>query len=264
VDEAFYWLQEAAAKDGVQTAWAERDSDLSSLRRDPRWPEVRTYLQKSQEYWATAAKPVTLIHLPENYDGQKPLPTLIWLHGTFTSPNFTEGSASDLPLAAKRMGWAIIAVSGTIPFGPAKFSWSEDPDRDYRRVVDAIKEVSGRFKPQNDMIIPIGFSQGGQVAIEIAARHPETFAGAIAFAPATSAGIQLTKVKPDPELKKRGFFIECGALDSRLRNAKANIAWLRSTGAQVATKQYASLGHTPPADLGSQLPEWVNLVANVK
>ena len=40
-DAAFYWLQQAAIEEGVDSTHAQRDSDLTSLRRDPRWAKLR-------------------------------------------------------------------------------------------------------------------------------------------------------------------------------------------------------------------------------
>jgi hypothetical protein len=54
VDPAFYWLQEAALEEGVDTRHAVLDEDLTSLRADPRWPKVQEFLAGCNRYFESA------------------------------------------------------------------------------------------------------------------------------------------------------------------------------------------------------------------
>src|SRR5207253_4859246 len=49
-DGAFYWLQRAGLEEGVDPAWAAKDTDLAEIRLDPRWPEIASYLRRCAAY----------------------------------------------------------------------------------------------------------------------------------------------------------------------------------------------------------------------
>jgi predicted esterase len=267
VDAAFYWLQVAGVEDGVFAQWADQDGDLGPLRRDPRWPTVRRYLGRCNAYWAAHGKPVTVLVLPRNYDGKTPLPAAVWLNGSNSGPDFRDDPGSaPLEAAAERLHVAVLGVSSTVPLGKAKFNWSENPERDYERVHDALAEVGPRVRIQPEQVILVGFSQGGQVALEIAARHPEVFAGAIAVAPGATHGCQLQKAPRSPLLGMRGFVIGEGQLDAAARHgtASADAKWLREAGAIVKQETYTAVGHAIPRGIGERLPEWVQFIREAR
>jgi predicted esterase len=266
-DAAFYWLQVAGVEDGVWAEWSDQDPDLELLRRDSRWPAVRRYLARCKAYWAAHGKPVSVLVLPKGYDGKTPLPALVWLHGTNTSPDFRDHAGSaPLEAAAERLHVAVLGVSGSIPLGKAKFNWSENPERDYKRVQDALEEVGPRVRIQPEQVILFGFSQGGQVGLEIAARHPETIAGAIAVAPGAIRGSRLQSATRSALLKMRGFVIGEGELDSAARDGtvSGDAEWLREAGAKLKRETYAAVRHALPRDLGKRLPDWVRFIREAR
>jgi hypothetical protein len=242
-DAAFYWLQEAGLKDGIYPEWADEDPDLQSLRSDPRWRTIRPYFDQCRKYWQTNGKPVTVLIEPKQY-AKGPGPLFVWLHGTYSPPDprYAEQSVP-IPIAVERFGRPLAGVSGPVIFGPAKFNWSEKPEQDFRRVMEALKELPGRLKSPAKSIIAIGLSQGGQVAVEIAARHPEQFAGAIAVAPGAQEERYLERLPASPLLKKRGFVIVTGNLDKSARYVAAIDAMrLKRAGVNVLSKNSQTSG----------------------
>jgi predicted esterase len=262
IDAAFYWLQLAGLEDGVHAEWADQDPDLERLRDDPRWPRVRRFLDE-----CASGERLTELIIPSGYDGQAPLTTLVWLHGSNSHPGIERnGCMEDIQALADREHIAVLGVSGTIPLGKAKFHWSEDPERDYQRIAAALAEIADRVKVRRGSVIALGFSQGAQVGLEVAVRHPEMFAGAVAVAPGAAQGSLLRRVAPSPSLTNRGFVIIGGDEDhpSRVQTAEADVQWLRYSGAKVSARNYPNLGHEFPPDFSPRLAEWIRFVESAR
>ena len=69
VDGSIYWLQQAAVAQGVDPAWASKDSDLATVREDARWAKLHNYLIATADYWQSSDLFETQILLPQGYDG---------------------------------------------------------------------------------------------------------------------------------------------------------------------------------------------------
>ena len=265
VNAAFYWLQLAAVEDGVDAAWAEQDPDLEPLRGDARWGKVRDYLRRCSNYWASNGKPLTDLVVPMGYNGREPLTTLVWLTGSFSHPGVDRsGLVQDVQALVDREQIAIIGVSGTVPLGKAKFSWSEDPERDFGRIKAAVQEVAGRVNVKRGSVIALGLSQGAQAGLAVATRHPEFFAGAVAICPGVAdEGSALPKGTPAVSLAARVFVVVSGAEDHpvRVELAADDVRWLESAKAKVVAKQYPGLGHGFPPDLETRLGEWIRMIS---
>lgn len=259
VDAAFYWLQQTALEEGLDAEHAGVDEDLEALRRDGRWSRVRQFLNDCGRYWQQSGIQKTALVLPEGYKKDKPVPVVIWLHGLGSRPDdFVD---DDLQNLADEMNAAFLGVSGTLPRGPRSFVWSEDPVRDARRITEALKEVSDKLQP--GPVVLIGFSQGAQVGLEVAARHPDHFAGAIVMSPGTRGPVRLKEVKASPTLARRGFVVVCGAKEhpGNVAQAAEDARWLKGAGAQVIHKPYPDLAtHSFPPDFAERLPEWVRFI----
>lgn len=259
VDGALYWIQEAAATEGVDAAGAARDGDLKSVRPDPRWQSVARYLESYERFWAASGLHDERLIVPDGYHADRAIPLLVGLHGLgANAEEFAEEQSR-----ANALGMAFLAVSGTIPSGPRAFRWSEDPLRDEKRIADAIKSVTERVKAESGKIVLYGFSQGAQSALEIAARFPERYAGAIALSPGNLSGSRLGKVEPGDAIKRSGFVIAFGSGEApgNVTLGKADAKALEALGARVLLRpSEGQTAHAFPADFAEALPKWVGFL----
>jgi predicted esterase len=263
-DPAFYWLQRAALEEGVDTLHAQRDEDLASLHRDPRWAQVLPYLTACNRYFETAPVARTTLVLPKGYQKGTPIPVVLWLHGLGSRPDdFTAGEGCQE--FADELNVAVVGVSGTRPRGPRSYVWAEDPEKDAKRLRDALAEVSNRLTVKKGSAITFGFSQGAQVGLDVAVRYPEEYAGSIVLSP--GAQPHLEGVRPSPLLARRGFVLSCGAKEypGNVQLTADDADWLRRAGAQVIHKPYPGVSaHTFPKDFDERFPEWVKFILKAR
>lgn len=123
------------------------------------------------------------VHVPRGYDGRKPLPLLVVLHGVFTSARGmaaesgfgevadAEGFLVVYPQATKD-GLARMWNSGHIQ-GKA---WEAKVD-DVGFLERVIADARGRFEVDPDRIFMVGHSNGGMMALRFAAERPGVLAG---------------------------------------------------------------------------------------
>jgi predicted esterase len=263
IDPAFYWLQLAALEDGVDGMHAMIDEDLLALQKDPRWNKVRDYLRNCNRYFETAPISQTVLILPTNYQKEKAIPAVLWLHGMGSRPEgFVNAGCQQY---ADTLNVAFIGVSGTKPRGPTSFVWAEDAEKDAKRLRDALAEVSDRVTVKKGHCITFGFSQGAQAGLEVAVRYPEEYAGAIVLSP--GAQPHLNDVKASPLLAQRGFVVSCGANEhpGNVRLTAMDAVWLRKAKAQVIHKAYPDVAaHALPEDFEERFPEWIKFILKTR
>jgi predicted esterase len=261
-DAALYWLVEAAKTEGMDTAWAAEDADLAVLHRDRRWPAAYAYLRGYADYWAKSGVHETVVVVPKNATRSRPIPALVGLHGLgANATSFVDADAYQG--LADRLGVAFIGVSGTNPNGPTSYSWAEDPEKDARRVAAALAEASARVSIAPGKVILFGFSQGGAVAAELAARDPQHIAGAIVMSPGGLRPPALDAVKASPLLRQRGFVFVCGAGEhpGNVKRTADGAAWFSAAGAKVEHRAYEGVrAHAFPPDFLEALPRWVGMI----
>jgi len=265
IDAAFYWLQVAAMEDGVDPGSAEEDVDLAILRTDPRWKQVVLYFEQCATYWESKSELTTILIVPRNYDGRTPLTTIVGLHGNGSKPQRFIGSG--FQKIADALNVAFLGISGTIPRGKSSFIWSARPEDDHRHIVKALKSVEDRLQVKPGQVIAMGVEQGAQAGLEAAARHPESYAGALVFSPDGRKGNQhhLGSVRLSSQLARRGFVFIVGANEPQGNKmlTDRDQSWAQGAGAKVIyrlTPDQSESGF--PRDLAERLPEWIRFVEN--
>lgn len=261
-DAAFFWLLTAGRDEGADPEHAAVDPDFAGIRKDMRFKEAIKYLEESAEYHRKNAKPVTLTYLPKKHDPKKATHVLILLHGRGSAPGQFFGDFTQE--LSETLGLPIVSVSGTVPTGPKRFVWSQDPKKDAERVDAALAEVADKVTVSDGGRIALGFSEGGQMAVEIAARDPKRYAGAVGMSP--GAKFSLDAAKADPLLKGRKFFVTIGGeeLGGNIRLADDDTAWLKKAGADVELVTFKGIGHTLPEDFTDRLPKWIKAITGTK
>jgi len=261
--EAIYWLQQAAQTDGVDHQHAGQDEDLETLHKDPRWPGVLRYLRQCSAYWKTSGKTTTLVYVPKGFDKTKPSPVIVTLHGRGSRPDhfFGEGT-QDL---ADELKLPFVCVSGTRPTGPKAFVWAADgTDADNKRLDAALAEAADRITVAPGKVITVGFSEGAQVALEVAARDPEKYAGGIGMSP--GADFHLDRVTPSAKLKERRFVVVIGGAEhpGNVALARQDRDWFQKAGIQARYVTVPRGGHSLPPDFTDQFPKWVDFILGTK
>lgn len=260
--EAIYWIQKAAESEGVDAQHAAGDEDLETLRRDPRWAGVHRFLSQCSAYWRVSGKTMTLVFVPEKFDKKKPSPVIVTLHGRGSRPDHFFGAGTQA--LADELGIPFICVSGTKPTGPKSFVWAVSGDGDAKRIDAALAEAADRITVAPGKVITIGFSEGAQVALEVAARDPDKYAGGIGMSP--GADFFLDQVRPSDKLKERRFVVTIGGKEhpGNVMLSRQDRDWLKKNAESVNYITFPGIGHSLPADFSERLPKWIGYVLGEK
>jgi predicted esterase len=260
-EAAFYWLQEAALKEGVDASWAGQDSDLESLRGDSRWARVDSFLKACNAYWAVSGQQQVTVVLPKDYKVGTPIGVAVGMHGLGADP---EGFVNEAYQGyADELNMAIIGVSGTVPRGPKSFVWAEDAAKDAERIRRALKEISDRVTVGSGKVVTFGFSQGAQMAFEVAFRYPAEFRGALVMSPGTTKRVNLGGFSPAPANQSQGFVCTCGAeeMPGNVANTRADADLAKRAGSRVELKLYEGVQqHAFPADFREKFVPWIKFI----
>ena len=120
------------------------------------------------------------LFVPSTYDGSKPYPLIIALHGMGGDENsyFDQYLQGAFKVEAEKRGYIVACPKGREPasmyIGPAE-----------KDVMDVIAEVRRDYKVDADRIYMTGHSMGGYGTWSVAMNHPEVFA---ALAPVAGGG----------------------------------------------------------------------------
>ncbi len=263
VEAALYWLQEAALGDGVDPTWAAQDPDLAPARADPRWPAIVPFLKRCNAYWASTGHCRTALVVPGGYRVGTPIGVVVCLHGQGDRPEgLVEGGA--FQGAADELNLAFVGVSGTIPTGRRSFVWSEDHGLDAAQVDRCLASLGDRLTVKPGPRIALGFSQGGQVAFEVAFARPEQYRGAVVISPgAIRRFYRLSRLAPTEENRRQNFVCLCGSGEGagNLGFARDDAAFAESAGARVELRiAEGQARHALPADFAESLATWVRFV----
>jgi predicted esterase len=138
------------------------------------------------------------IFAPASYDGSKPLPLIIALHGMGGNENsyFDSYANGAFKAEAETRGYIVACPKGREP--ASMYLGSAEKD-----VMDVIAEVRRDYRIDTDRIYMTGHSMGGFGSWSIAMNHPEVFA---AIAPVAGGGNPLTlaKIAHVPQLVVHG------------------------------------------------------------
>jgi polyhydroxybutyrate depolymerase len=160
---------------------------LANLPKDhPAGP--KTY-KRSIDIRIMGARRTYLVHIPSNYNPQKPLPMVVVIHGAFDTAQGVEkfSGFSDL---ADRENFIVMYPNGVGIFGFLQH-WNaghccgkaaDDNWDDVGFVAAAIEDVQARVMIDSSRIYMVGFSNGGMFTYRFAAERGDLLAAAAPMA----------------------------------------------------------------------------------
>ncbi len=132
-----------------------------------------------------------LIHTAHVPSGDGPFPTLIALHGFGASAHDLLGLAPHLGEGRLMTLCPQGALSLQVGPGMLGYSWfslvpGQPPDaraflKSTAQLRGFVDQARQRYPAADDKVVPLGFSQGGMMAFDLALRAPQRFAGVVAL-----------------------------------------------------------------------------------
>jgi poly(3-hydroxybutyrate) depolymerase len=138
------------------------------------------------------------LFVPQAYDGQKPTPLVVALHGMGGDENtlFEAYNNGQLKREAERLGFLVVCPKGRDTASMYRDAAEQD-------VMDVLAEVRRDYKVDANRIYLMGHSMGGYGTWSIAMAHPDIFA---ALGPISGGGnpLGMLKIKSIPEYVVHG------------------------------------------------------------
>jgi poly(3-hydroxybutyrate) depolymerase len=197
-------------------------------------------------------QPVAL-YVPPAYDGSKPFPLVVFLHGRGSS----EADALGVPwirALADETG-AIVAA----PYARGDIQYADPAPADIYAAVDAVERA---FAIDRHRVFLAGHSMGGFGVFEVGPAHPEIWAALLCI-----SGSLTTQDRDDVvrKLRSKTIYVVSGVNDDTIpfRYSQLTVQWLRSSG--VATRFYAENGggHSMATFRPSLRAAWHDMLAGV-
>ena len=223
-----------------------RDEDLDAIREQAGFAAAVERVRRNNAAELELAKPrlasaPLLTFAPKRATKERaataPLPLVVVLHGYGGTP---EPIAEVYRASAARLGAILVVPRGQEKVGPG-FGWGVVEQAEYL-VLQAIERTAS--KRAVGPIVLSGFSQGAGIALTLAARRPERFAGVVAV-----AGFFEERLAPLPsrasDVFPRFFFLN-GEYDEAAANNRRAAQLLEGAGASVRVRIYPGVGHDFP------------------
>jgi predicted esterase len=238
-DAALEVLERADSQNHLWRLTMLRLRELDPLRSDPRFEA----LTKRAEARVASRNFQARLVLAEPEPAVMSPTLLLGLHGATSTAD--EYHRHWLP--ATRLGCLVASAQSSQPAAEGAFCWDDRGQvrRDLESVIDKL--------PEHAEIVLTGFSQGAQVALELALTGDLAPAvGLIAVAPSFGPPERLLDSKVTLNVE-----IVYGSGDSWGRTVPATGEALRRRGHRVTVEELAGVGHDFPPDFAERLPALV-------
>lgn len=175
-----------------------------------------------------------LTFLPDGYDGSKPVPLLVFLHGI--------GERGDEPKMVLRHGLPQILDQSNLPFViicpqcPDGTIWSMETDA----LNALLDEVSNRYSIDEKRMYLTGLSMGGYGTWDYALRYPDRFA---ALAPVCGGTLRLEDIE---RIKHIPIWAFHGEMDQRIpaEGTRQLERAMKAAGGNMKATYYPEVGHS--------------------
>ena len=255
VPDAVYWLQRAAHEAGVDATHAANDPDLSAVRASKYWRQLSAFLRTTQRRWNESGFKKVITRVPAALQGKEKAAVLVWLHGMGASP---EGLERFMAVYGARLGFVYLAVSATSPNGPNRFTWSEDHARDRAHVRTVLRAEEKRLGMKFEPVVLLGFSQGAQLAVNLALREPWVD-GLIALSPGWAGTPRDIFSAESVKRNGKGAVVVHAEVEhpDTIKSSKEDAKVLQRAGFDVMYRSTTDhVGHSFPPDFVEMFPSW--------
>lgn len=251
-EESLRALGECVDRGWFQAVALERDADFESIRAAPEFASALDKARRSGklrlERYSGAMDGLRLAKsYPRDYSATTPTPLIVALHGLGSS-----GAEIDAVWrkAADEVGAILISPTSPHASQLQQFEWRsvEEAEAIVLKIVDPLTD-SLAVDPSK--VVLTGFSQGAALAIAIALRHPERFAGVVPVCGVFDPNIVSIPRKPMPAIPR--FAILNGRDDDEALNNRAATQLLYRLRIPVQLRLYPGLAHEYPRDRDAEL-----------
>ena len=208
-----------------------------------------------------AEKPEAFMFIPAK--GEGPFPVAVWLHGYrgYSPDGYSAGGSSAAMQAhADKLGAVILGFPATTNLEDDTQQWSEEPVADHAYLQSRLRAAAKSGKLDLKRVGLFGFSQGAQVAAELASLYPDKYLGAILMSPGGLGEPRLAETKL-PAHARQVYFCLCNALEhpGNVGLTKSSARHLdKVLGAQVTLRIVeGAKEHSRPADFMEKFPGWM-------
>jgi pimeloyl-ACP methyl ester carboxylesterase len=175
------------------------------------------------------------VFVPMAYDDKKPVPAVLFLHGS------GERGTDGIKPTQAGLGAAINGHPDQFPaiaiFPQARTTWNVDSD-DARAALAALDDVLADYKVDKRKVTLTGLSMGGSGSWQMAAAHPDRFASLV-----TICG----RGKPELAANLKGIptwtVVGDQDADGTVQSLRAVYRALREAGVDAKQTEYRSVGH---------------------
>ncbi len=255
LDQACQWLAQAG-DDGFQGASLVRtDLDLQSVRSQPCWEDSIAQItanraaaldQFKAEHPVIPAETV----LPPRHDPSEPAPLILALHSYGGAP---KEQVRAWKQAAARVGAILVCPSAIreLDVHSGRFQWLFMDESEWI-ILSALEQAKAKHNIDPERVVITGFSQGGNMSMFVACKHPELFAGVIpmGFHYEPNVSPMPTDLEPG-EMPAFAFLIgEHDEFGYTNDDAEDDV---KAAGARAMLRRYPNVGHEMPPNRAKEL-----------
>ena len=259
-EKALKWLGRSVELGFSDGELLRSDADLDSLRDTEAFAHILRDFEArmgkgADQLEALIARNEPLILTPPEHDATQPAPVIVALHGFGVD---AEDIGETWHGPAAHIGAVVVAPRAVRKAeGRDGFSWG--PVDEAERIVLAALEVAKKkvaFDPER--VVLTGFSQGGYMSLNLAARHPQLFRGVIPVAAFYRP--EHAEFAPAAEGRSPRFYVMVGGADAGLESNRAAVAALESKGYDAKLVEFEGLGHTFPPERDVEMHKALHFV----
>ncbi|QDV64198.1 alpha/beta hydrolase [Crateriforma conspicua] len=197
--------------------------------------------------------------LPLHYEPGYQYPLVIWLH----NDGFNETQIEQVMPHISLRNYVGVGVRGA-KAGDAighRFDWSDTEaavQSAWRQINSAIDESKRRFAIHPDRIVLAGYRSGGTMALRLALRHPEVFAGVISLGGALPTGRRLFSDLNDLRRQRLSMLWSWAVQGDHFHNTTMadNLRQMLMTKCRIEVRQYVDDDEMNTVTL-SDVNEWI-------